>query len=148
MKYHSLNGEIWKDSEFKSFSILARLIFLYLFSSKDCPPSGMYKKELDEMAFELKITQEALLNPFKELDGKWIAYDSKRSVVWVKDKIKNTITADKFKDHRVKSISRDIEEFKNCYFIQEFFNTYPEFIDIALKLERLEKDKKVKDCVL
>ena len=91
------------------------------------------------MAFEAQFSKEEISTLLEELHKiSLISYDFKKNSIWIKGKIKhhkNTFST----YESCKSISLDLDEFKNCCFYQSIFEKYPELIDLALTLETLKQ---------
>ena len=139
MKYHTIKADIWEDEKIRVLDANQKLLFFYLFSNRRCPPSGIYKLSIESAAFEITLPQDKVLNALKELiHQELISFDPKRNSFWVRGKIKHHKVD--FRDYvALKSIRNDLDAFKDVSWYQDFFEKYPQFIDIAIELEELKK---------
>lgn len=150
MKYHTLKSEIWEDEKIIELSAIEKLIFIYLSTNARCPCSGIYKLSIPTMSFELNIEIKDIKESLETLSkNNLISFDNLKNSVWVQGKIKHSKID--FKNYvAIKSISNDLDSFKGSSWYGAFFDKYPEFIDIAIKLEDMKKIRYPKslDCLL
>ena len=139
MKYHTVHADIWEDEKFIELSPIEKLLFLYLFSNRRCPPSGIYKLSKNTISFELGIDLDSVKSSIKNLISVGlIAHDKSKNGFWIKGKIKHHKAS--FKDYMtIKSITNDLNSFIGASWHQSFFDRYPEFIDIGIQLEDMKK---------
>lgn len=81
--------QIWNDPHFQEYSISEKLVFVFLFTNDFATESGVYqltfKNILDGTGVSRKEISEAILNTFR----KKVVYDSKNSIIWVKNFLKH-----------------------------------------------------------
>ena len=139
MKYHTIHSNIWDDEKVKGLSIEATHLFIYLFSNNKCTFSGIYKISPEFIGFETRLPN--VKNLLTELcQAGLIAYDFKKSAVWVRGKLKHHKNT--FHSYgTTKSILNDLEEFRGCSFLESLTAMYPELLDLSITLERLRKQR-------
>lgn len=145
MKYHTIKSDLWEDEKFQELTCSQKLLFIYLFANRRCPPSGIYKLSNQTICFELNVEITELKKDIKILcSAGMIAHDNSKNSFWIKGKIKHHKAS--FKDYMtVKSITNDLNSFVGATWHQSFFDRYPEFIDIGIELERMKKLRYGKD---
>lgn len=149
MKYHTIKSDLWEDEKVIGLDVNQKLLFVYLSTNHRCPPSGIYKLSLQTIAFELNIPIQDIKDAIKNLSKQNLAsFDGVRNSFWIQGKIKHNRID--FKNYvAVKSISNDLDNFKGASWYGAFFDKYPEFIDIAIKLEDMKKVRYHRlDCLL
>ena len=81
--------QIWEDEDFQNYTVTEKLLFISLFTNKNVTESGVYHitfktiKNLTDIP--IKDVKKAILETFTEK----VVYDSKNSLIWVKNFLKH-----------------------------------------------------------
>ncbi len=138
--FNTIISSIWEDDKFRKLNdSKSKLLFIYAFSNTRCPISGIYKVSIETMSFETGIKPNCKTNLQHLIEADLVLYDFDKNVIWVRGKIKHDKSWSS--KQRMKSIERSISEFSKCSFMQQsFYQQYPFLIDLAIEVEKKEKE--------
>ncbi|MBA7465346.1 hypothetical protein ES707_00508 [subsurface metagenome] len=120
MPERGFQTETWHDDWFQELSWEQKYLFIYLWTNSHCNQAGLYQITLLTMAFETKITNEALPQLLKSLSPK-VEWFPEHNLIWVRNFLRHQTKSSKFVVAAIKSLNNtNIPEDIRAEF--EFYN--------------------------
>lgn len=141
-EYSYIKTSFWTDPVVEELSAVAKLVFIYLFSSPFRRQSGIYQVSKKRIGYDTGLSTEEVDRALTELEANgFIKWDNNQSVVWIVNFVRHQAN----KSPKVwKRIKRDLEEIGEHKFVEEFKGYYAEFLDIEESKNEVEDEGKVK----
>jgi hypothetical protein len=127
--YSKVAPQFWTGRTGKAIRAAGRdvqVVALYLVTAPSANMLGLYYLPLPTLCHEVGISQQGAAKALRSLfEGGFARYDEATEVVFVpemaKFQIGPTLTP---KDNRWKAIVKELDSFKSCRFIKEFYDRY------------------------
>lgn len=124
-RYRPVHISIWEDEDrFLEYNDAEKVLFLYLITNGNCTESGIYKISLRTVAAVLDWNREKVVKTLNKLSPN-VYYDSKNSVIFIKNFLKYNGKKQGRPDLIQKSIEKDMEINTSLWSL--FIKSYPKF---------------------
>ncbi len=124
MAYKKIETTIWKDPWFVDLSAMAKLSFIYLWTTESCNAAGCYPLSLKVFAFEagLGSVQQAK-EVLYELKDKVVYYEQ-HQIVWIKNHTIYQAQNNKYWKGALATVERFPEQIKNDW-VSHYTGKFP-----------------------
>ena len=118
------NSSIWGDGWFRKLSPREKLLFIYLWTNSHKNMIAMYEIEIDQIAFEMKISEAEVLKAINNLTPK-VMFDPDTQMIWVVNHVRHQfMRTDNISPKIVTGIKKCLIAAKGHQFVTSFCKSY------------------------